>query len=91
MKTCLRHPNCESAHKNKEGVFDRMKVALDKVIEIVTDCKPNGETDVAAISIFTGIKEFKVRIKTIYFYFFSFHFKGASLYGISLCLCNILE
>lgn len=70
MKTCLRHPNCESAHKNKEGVFDRMKVALDKVIEIVTDCKPNGETDVAAISIFAGIKEFKVRIKRIYFYFF---------------------
>ncbi|XP_036185989.1 alpha-catulin isoform X1 [Myotis myotis] len=64
-KTCLRHPNCESAHKNKEGVFDRMKVALDKVIEIVTDCKPNGETDVAAISIFTGIKEFKMNIEAL--------------------------
>ncbi|GAB5579997.1 catenin alpha-2 isoform X1 [Prionailurus iriomotensis] len=59
-KTCLRHPNCESAHKNKEGVFDRMKVALDKVIEIVTDCKPSGETDMSSVSIFTGIKEFKV-------------------------------
>ncbi|XP_049640549.1 alpha-catulin [Suncus etruscus] len=58
-KTCLRHPNCESAHKNKEEVFDRMKVALNKVIEIVTDCKPNGETDASSISIFTGIKEFK--------------------------------
>ncbi|XP_058379712.1 alpha-catulin isoform X2 [Diceros bicornis minor] len=63
-KTCLRHPNCESAHKNKEGVFDRMKVALDKVIEIVTDCKPNRETDNSSISIFTGIKEFKQSKKT---------------------------
>ncbi|XP_023439869.2 alpha-catulin isoform X2 [Dasypus novemcinctus] len=64
-KTCLRHPNCESAHKNKEGVFDRMKVALDKVIEIVTDCKPNGETDISSISIFTGIKEFKMNVEAL--------------------------
>ncbi|KAF4019581.1 hypothetical protein G4228_011352 [Cervus hanglu yarkandensis] len=64
-KTCLRHPNCESAHKNKEGVFDRMKVALDKVIEIVTECKPNGENDISSISIFTGIKEFKANIETL--------------------------
>uniref|UniRef100_G3UJ52 Alpha-catulin n=1 Tax=Loxodonta africana TaxID=9785 RepID=G3UJ52_LOXAF len=64
-KTCLRHPNCESAHKNKEGVFNRMKVALDKVIEIVTDCKPNGETDVSSISIFTGIKEFKMNVEAL--------------------------
>ncbi|KAM4876840.1 alpha-catulin isoform 2-T2 [Thomomys bottae] len=64
-KTCLRHPNCESAHKNKEGVFDRMKGALDKVIEIVTDCKPSGETDISSISIFTGIKEFKMNIETL--------------------------
>ncbi|XP_047624067.1 alpha-catulin [Phacochoerus africanus] len=64
-KTCLRHPNCESAHKNKEGVFDRMKVALDKVIEIVTECKPNGETDISSLSIFTGIKEFKMNIETL--------------------------
>ncbi|XP_015985493.2 alpha-catulin isoform X3 [Rousettus aegyptiacus] len=64
-KTCLRHPNCESAHKNKEGVFDRMKVALDKVIEIVTDCKPNGETDISSITVFTGIKEFKMNIETL--------------------------
>ncbi|XP_045140456.1 alpha-catulin-like [Echinops telfairi] len=58
-KTCLRHPTCESAHKNKEGVFNRMKVALDKVIDIVTDCKPNGENDISSASICTGIKEFK--------------------------------
>ncbi|XP_040818855.1 alpha-catulin isoform X2 [Ochotona curzoniae] len=64
-KTCLRHPNCESAHKNKEGVFNRMKVALDKVIEIVTDCKPNGETDPSSVSVFTGIKEFKLNIEAL--------------------------
>ncbi|XP_047555057.1 alpha-catulin isoform X2 [Lutra lutra] len=64
-KTCLRHPNCESAHKNKEGVFNRMKVALDKVIEIVTDCKPGGETDISSVSIFTGIKEFKMNIEAL--------------------------
>uniref|UniRef100_A0A8C4MZY2 Alpha-catulin n=1 Tax=Equus asinus TaxID=9793 RepID=A0A8C4MZY2_EQUAS len=64
-KTCLRHPHCESAHKNKGGVFDRMKVALDKVIEIVTDCKPSGETDNSSISIFAGIKEFKMNIETL--------------------------
>uniref|UniRef100_A0A673VMB8 Transmembrane protein 245 n=1 Tax=Suricata suricatta TaxID=37032 RepID=A0A673VMB8_SURSU len=64
-KTCLRHPNCESAHKNKEGVFDRMKVALDKVIEIVTDCKASGETDISSVSIFTGIKEFKMNIEAL--------------------------
>lgn len=54
-----------------------MKVALDKVIEIVTDCKPKGETDIASISIFTGIKEFKVRMKRTYFDLFPFYFKGA--------------
>lgn len=81
-KTCLRHPHCESAHKNKGGVFDRMKVALDKVIEIVTDCKPNGETDNSSISIFAGIKEFKVRIKRIYFDFF-FPFQR------SIIICSI--
>ncbi|XP_021483817.1 alpha-catulin isoform X2 [Meriones unguiculatus] len=63
-KTCLRHPSCDSAHKNKEGVFDRMRVALEKVIEIVTDCKPNGETD-SSSSIFTGIKELKLNIEAL--------------------------
>ncbi|KAL6090823.1 hypothetical protein STEG23_013249, partial [Scotinomys teguina] len=64
-KTCLRHPSCDSAHKNKEGVFDRMRVALDKVIEIVTECKQNGETDRSSISIFTGIKELKLNIEAL--------------------------
>lgn len=47
-----------------------MKVVLDKVIEIVIDSKLNGEIDNLFISIFVGIKEFKVRIKRIYFDFF---------------------
>ncbi|KAM6183147.1 alpha-catulin [Erethizon dorsatum] len=64
-KTCLRHPNCESAHKNKGGVFNRMKVAMDKVIEIVTDCKPHGEIDISSVSIFRAIKEFKVNIEAL--------------------------
>lgn len=42
-----------------------MKVALDKVIEIVTDCKPGGETDISSVSIFTGIKEFKMNIEAL--------------------------
>ncbi|KAL1777257.1 alpha-catulin [Sigmodon hispidus] len=64
-KTCLRHPSCDSAHKNKEGVFDRMRVALDKVIEIVTECRQNGETDSSSVSIFTGIKELKLNIEAL--------------------------
>lgn len=63
LKTCLRHPSCESAHKNKEGVFDRMRAALEKVIEIVTDCRLNRDTDSSSVSIFTGIKELKVGIR----------------------------
>ncbi|XP_035310682.1 alpha-catulin isoform X1 [Cricetulus griseus] len=65
-KTCLRHPSCDSAHKNKEGVFDRMRVALDKVIEIVTESKPNGETDRSSVSVFTGIKELKLNIEALW-------------------------
>ncbi|XP_044514207.1 alpha-catulin [Gracilinanus agilis] len=64
-KTCLRHPNCESARKNKGGVFHRMKLALEQVIEIVTDCRPNGENEISSISIYTGIKEFKMNIEAL--------------------------
>lgn len=76
LKTCLRHPSCDSAHRNKEGVFGRMRAALDKVIEIVTECRPNGETDSSSVSLFTGIKELKVRVKSR---FCSFSFERASL------------
>uniref|UniRef100_A0A803YEI2 Alpha-catulin n=1 Tax=Meleagris gallopavo TaxID=9103 RepID=A0A803YEI2_MELGA len=62
-KTCLRHPDCESARINKDGVFHRMRLALEQVIEIVTDSRPNGENEVAPISIYTGIKEFKNKVE----------------------------
>lgn len=65
LKTCLRHPDCESARVNKEGVFHRMRLALEQVIEIVTDSRPNGENNMAPLSIYTGIKEFKVSLKTV--------------------------
>lgn len=67
LKTCLRHPDCESARINKDGVFHRMRLALEQVIEIVTDSRPNGENEVAPISIYTGIKEFKVRMERVLF------------------------
>ncbi|KAG8572035.1 hypothetical protein GDO81_011890 [Engystomops pustulosus] len=63
-KTCLRHPDCESARINKEGVFQRMKMALEQVIEIVTDSRLNGEHEIAPISIYNGIREFKQTQKT---------------------------
>ncbi|XP_072460463.1 alpha-catulin [Notamacropus eugenii] len=64
-KTCLRHPNCESARKNKGGVFHRMKLALEQVIEIVTDCRPNGENEIPSISIYAGIKELKMTVEAL--------------------------
>ncbi|XP_068092805.1 alpha-catulin isoform X2 [Hyperolius riggenbachi] len=62
-KTCLRHPDCESARINKEGVFQRMRLALEQVIEIVTDSRPNGEAEMAPISIYSGIKDFKSKVE----------------------------
>ncbi|XP_065685852.1 alpha-catulin isoform X2 [Patagioenas fasciata] len=62
-KTCLRHPDCESARINKDGVFHRMRLALEQVIEIVTDSRPNGESEMPAISIYSGIKEFKNKVE----------------------------
>ncbi|KAJ1202996.1 hypothetical protein NDU88_006791 [Pleurodeles waltl] len=72
-KTCLRHPDCESARINKEGVFHRMRRALEQVIEIVTDVRVNGEIEIAPISIYTGIKEFKNKVEGLRenFYFLS--------------------
>uniref|UniRef100_A0A803K1U3 Catenin alpha-like 1 n=1 Tax=Xenopus tropicalis TaxID=8364 RepID=A0A803K1U3_XENTR len=63
QNTCLRHPDCESARFNKEGVFQRMRLALEQVVEIVTDSRPNGECEIVPISIYTGIKEFKNKIE----------------------------
>ncbi|XP_048371401.1 alpha-catulin isoform X4 [Sphaerodactylus townsendi] len=60
-KTCLRHPDCESARINKGAVFHRMRLTLEQVIEIVTDARPNGEHEPGPVSIYTGIKEFKAQ------------------------------
>ncbi|XP_041739440.1 alpha-catulin isoform X2 [Coregonus clupeaformis] len=62
-KTCLRHPDCESARINKDAVFHRMRFALQQVIEIVTDTRPCGETKVLPLSIYTGIKDFKSNVE----------------------------
>ncbi|XP_043364444.1 alpha-catulin isoform X3 [Dermochelys coriacea] len=62
-KTCLRHPDCESALLNKEGVFHRMRLALEQVIEIVTDSRPSGENEMVPLSIYTSIKEFKNKME----------------------------
>lgn len=84
LKTCLRHPSCDSAHRNKEGVFGRMRVALDKVIEIVTECKPNGETDSSSVSLFTGIKELKVRVKSRFCSFSFFLWESFIMYRVHI-------
>lgn len=44
-----------------------MRIALEQVIEIVTDSRPNGDNEIAPISIYSGIKEFKVKIEIALF------------------------
>ncbi|XP_033728818.1 alpha-catulin-like isoform X1 [Pecten maximus] len=36
-KTCLRHPDCDTARLNREGVFVQMRRALDMIHYIVTE------------------------------------------------------
>ncbi|KAJ6661425.1 hypothetical protein lerEdw1_015054 [Lerista edwardsae] len=62
-KTCLRHPDCESARINKGAVFHRMRLALEQVIEIVTDSRLGGENEQGPVSIYSGIKEFKNKVE----------------------------
>ncbi|KAL7829522.1 hypothetical protein AOLI_G00304070 [Acnodon oligacanthus] len=62
-KTCLRHPDCESARINKDAVFQRMRLALDQVIEIVTDARTSGEPKALPMSIYAGIKDFKGKVE----------------------------
>ncbi|XP_051992689.1 alpha-catulin-like isoform X2 [Xyrauchen texanus] len=64
-KTCLRHPDCESARINKEAVFQRMRLALEQVIKIVTDTRSSGETKALPVSIYAGIKDFKVKMEAL--------------------------
>lgn len=62
LQTCLRHPDCESARINKNAVFQRMRLALEQVIEIVTDARSSGDAKALPISIYAGIKDLKVQL-----------------------------
>ncbi|XP_066571860.1 alpha-catulin isoform X2 [Amia ocellicauda] len=64
-KTCLRHPDCESARINKDAVFHRMRFALEQVIEIVTDARTSGEPEIPPVSIYSGIKDFKGKVESL--------------------------
>ncbi|XP_061598613.1 alpha-catulin [Cololabis saira] len=64
-KTCLRHPDCESARINKDAVFHRMRCALEQVIEIVTEARSSGENKVLPASVYNGIKEFKANVECL--------------------------
>ncbi|KAF7658922.1 hypothetical protein LDENG_00005740 [Lucifuga dentata] len=64
-KTCLRHPDCESAQINKDAVFHRMRCALEQVIEIVTEARGCGENKILPASIYNGIKEFKSSVECL--------------------------
>ncbi|XP_075962441.1 alpha-catulin [Anarhichas minor] len=64
-KTCLRHPDCESARINKDAVFHRMRCALEQVIEIVTEARSCGENKILPVSIYNGIKDFKVGVECL--------------------------
>ncbi|KAJ8288171.1 hypothetical protein COCON_G00008300 [Conger conger] len=60
-KTCLRHPDCESARINKDAVFQRMRFALELVIQIVTDMRSSMDAEVLPICVYSGIREFKAK------------------------------
>uniref|UniRef100_A0A3Q2NMD6 Catenin (cadherin-associated protein), alpha-like 1 n=1 Tax=Fundulus heteroclitus TaxID=8078 RepID=A0A3Q2NMD6_FUNHE len=64
-KTCLRHPDCESARINKDAVFHRMRCALEQVIEIVTEARSCGENKVFPTSIYNTIKDFKCSVECL--------------------------
>ncbi|XP_061903165.1 alpha-catulin isoform X2 [Entelurus aequoreus] len=64
-KTCLRHPDCESARINKDGVFQRMRCALEQVIEIVTEARSGGENKVVPASVSSGIRDYKASVECL--------------------------
>ncbi|XP_071776271.1 alpha-catulin [Centroberyx gerrardi] len=64
-KTCLRHPDCESARINKDAVFHRMRCALEQVIEIVTEARSCGDNKILPASIYNGIKDFKSSVESL--------------------------
>nr|XP_040044634.1 alpha-catulin isoform X2 [Gasterosteus aculeatus aculeatus] len=64
-KTCLRHPDCESARINKDAVFRRMRCALEQVIEIVTEARSCGENKMLPASIYNAINNFKSSVECL--------------------------
>ncbi|XP_077362441.1 alpha-catulin isoform X2 [Festucalex cinctus] len=54
-KTCLRHPDCESARINKDAVFQRMRCALEQVVDIVTEARGCADAAAAATALPAGI------------------------------------
>ncbi|XP_061752974.1 alpha-catulin isoform X2 [Nerophis ophidion] len=64
-KTCLRHPDCESARINKDGVFQRMRCALEQVIEIVTEARGGGENKVLPASVSNAIRDYKASVECL--------------------------
>ncbi|XP_064202495.1 alpha-catulin-like isoform X2 [Anguilla rostrata] len=62
-KTCLRHPDCESARINKDAVFQRMRFALELVVQIVTDTRPSTDAETLPVSIYCGIRDFKAKVE----------------------------
>ncbi|XP_061677885.1 alpha-catulin isoform X2 [Syngnathoides biaculeatus] len=61
-KTCLRHPDCESARINKDAVFQRMRCALEQVVDIVTEAH-GCAGDVSPAGIYGAVKEYKMSVE----------------------------
>ncbi|KAM9775924.1 alpha-catulin isoform 2-T2 [Syngnathus typhle] len=63
-KTCLRHPDCESARINKDAVFQRMRCALEQVVDIVTEARGCAESVLPA-SICDAVKDYKTSVESL--------------------------
>ncbi|XP_049606784.1 alpha-catulin isoform X4 [Syngnathus scovelli] len=63
-KTCLRHPDCESARINKDAVFQRMRCALEQVVDIVTEARGCAKTVLPA-SICDAVKDYKMSVESL--------------------------
>ncbi|XP_061521288.1 alpha-catulin isoform X2 [Phycodurus eques] len=63
-QTCLRHPDCESARINKDAVFQRMRCALEQVVDIVTEA--HGCTgNILPASIYNAVKDYKTSVECL--------------------------
>ncbi|XP_077404400.1 alpha-catulin isoform X3 [Vanacampus margaritifer] len=64
-KTCLRHPDCESARINKDAVFQRMRCALQQVVDIVTEARGCTDGAVLAASIYNAAKDYTTSVECL--------------------------